>query len=97
MDKINGASRQLGCPSGGDFPEDEDSILNIIIYEDDTKVLFYNVKEKRIFIIKAGKGFWEIGFQEAIREIDIIPQKEPEWKRIQILRLARELGFFGIN
>ncbi|MCR4881341.1 MAG: hypothetical protein K6A44_05250 [bacterium] len=97
MNKTNGFCLQSGCPFGHASKMEEDCVFNIIIYEDDDKVLFYNVPEKRIFIIKSGKGFAEIGFQEAIREIDIIPQREPEWKRVQILKLAKELGFFGIN
>ena len=76
--------------------ENDGCILNLIIYEDENKVLFYNIQEKRIFIIRTKEGLKEIGFQEAIREIDIIPVKKPEWKRLQILKLAKELGFFGL-
>ena len=53
--------------------------------------------EKRIFEIETGKGLRELCFQEAVREIDTIPTEAPEWKRLQILKLAKELGFFGIN
>ena len=55
----------------------------------------YNLAEKKIFKIKQGVGLREIDFKEAIREIDIIPEKEPSWKRLQILKLAKELGIFG--
>ena len=71
-------------------------IFNLIIYEDDYKILFYNFPEKQIFKIERGKGLNEIDFRTAIREIDIIPSKPPEWKKIQILKLAKNLGFFGI-
>ena len=96
MDKICAFCHENVCPYGQTNCEDDGCILNLIIYEDENKVLFYNLSEKRIFIIRAGKGLKEIEFQEAIREIDIIPLKKPEWKRFQILKLAKELGFFGI-
>lgn len=70
-------------------------IFNLIIFEDEKKILFYNFPEKRIFKIEIGKGLKEIEFKEAIREIDIIPQKSPEWKKSQILYIAKELGLFG--
>jgi len=96
MDKICAFCHESVCPYGQNTCEDDGCILNLIIYEDENKVLFYNLSEKRIFIIRTGKGLKEIEFQEAIREIDIIPLKKPEWKRLQILKLAKELGFFGI-
>ena len=74
----------------------KESIFNLIIYEDDYKILFYNHPEKQIFKIEQGKGLNEIDFRTAIREIDIIPTKSPEWKKAQILKLAKDLGFFGI-
>ena len=96
MDKICAFCRENVCPYEHDMLENDRCILNLIIYEDENKVLFYNIQEKRIFIIRAKDGLKEIGFQEAIREIDIIPIKKPEWKRLQILKLAKELGFFGL-
>ena len=89
--------RENGCLFGHEDYENNSCIFNIIIYEDENNVLFYNIPEKRIFKIQTGKGLCEIDFQQAIREIDIIPTKKPEWKRLQILKLAKELGFFGIN
>ena len=74
----------------------EECIFNLIIYEDDCKVLFYNFPEKKIYKIERGKGLHEIDFRTAIREIDIIPTKTPKWKKLQILKLAKDLGFFGI-
>jgi len=74
----------------------KECIFNLIIYEDDYKILFYNFPEKQIFKIETGKGLQEIDFRTAIREIDIIPSKPPEWKKLQILKLAKDLGFFGI-
>ena len=96
MDKLCAYCREECCPFGSNFTNNDECILNLIIYEDEEKVLFYNVSEKRIFKIEQGNGLREIGFQEVIREIDIIPQKEPSWKRVQILRLAKDLGFFGV-
>ena len=96
MDKICAFCRENVCPYEHDMLENDGCILNLIIYEDENKVLFYNLSEKRIFIIRAKDGLKEIDFQEAIREIDIIPVKKPEWKRLQILKLAKELGFFGL-
>ena len=69
----------------------------MIIFENNRKTLFYNLPEKRIFKIEKGDGLKEIDFKTAIREIDTIPEKTPEWKRSKILYLAKELGFFGIN
>ncbi len=97
MDKLCGFCLKSGCPFEQFFYAREACVFNVIIYENDEKVLFYNVHEKRIFEIKAGKGLREICFQEAVREIDTIPTETPEWKRLQILKLAKELGFFGIN
>lgn len=97
MDELCGFCLKLGCPFVQTSHVEEECIFNVIIYEDDEKVLFYNIPEKRIFKIETGKGLREICFQEAIREIDTIPLKKPEWKRLQILKLAKELGFFGIN
>ena len=86
-----------GCPFGLTFHEKNESGFNVIIYEDDVKILFDNMPEKRMFKIQSGKGIVELDFKEIVREIDIIPQKNPKWKRVQILKLAKELGFFGIN
>lgn len=97
MDELCGFCLKLGCSFEQTSHAKEECIFNVIIYEDDEKVLFYNIPEKRIFKIQTRKGLREICFQEAIREIDTIPLKKPEWKRLQILRLAKELGFFGIN
>ncbi len=97
MDESCSYCSETGCPFGHKTYEKDECVFNLIIYEDEFKILFYNLPEKRIFKIQAGKGLEEIGFQEAIREIDTIPTKKPEWKRVQILRLAKELGFFGIN
>ena len=97
MDKICAFCLDEDCPFGRKTKDIDTCVLNVIIYEDESRVLFYNLPEKRIFKIKNGEGFKEIEFQEAIREIDTIPSKEPEWKRVQILKLAGELGFFGIN
>ena len=71
-------------------------IYNIIIHEDESKILLYNLPTKSIYKISNGSGMKEISFPEAIREIDIIPTKGAEWKRFQILNLAKDLGFFGI-
>lgn len=97
MNEEDGFCLHSGCLFEHDLNKSENLIFNIIIYEDDNKVLFYNIPEKRIFIIRSGRGFKEIDFEEAIREIDIIPHMEPQWKRVQILKLAKELGFFGIS
>ena len=97
MDEWCSFCLKSGCPFEQTTYKTQECIFNVIIYEDDEKVLFYNVSEKRIFKIASGKGLREIGFQEMIREIDTIPSKEPQWKRMQILKLAKELGFFGIN
>ena len=97
MNELCSFCLKSGCPFEQTSYSKEECIFNVIIYENDDKVLFYNIPEKRIFIIQKGKGLREISFQEAIREIDTIPTKEPEWKRIQILKLAKELGFLGIN
>ena len=97
MDKFCVNCLETGCPLGLKFSGKEDNVLNLIIYEDDEKILFYNLQEKRIFLITPKDGLREICFQETIRLIDTIPQKEPDWKRVQILNLAKELGFFGIN
>ena len=70
-------------------------VFNIVIYENEEKILMYNIPEKKIFKIKRGEGIKEIDFKEAIRQIDTIPEKEPDWKRLQILNLAKELGIFG--
>lgn len=74
----------------------EGCIFNLTIYESNDKVLFYNIPNKSIYLVK-NQGIMEISFKEAIREIDIIPNKAPQWKRLQILNLAKDLGFFGIN
>ena len=97
MNELCGFCLNSGCLYEQASHEKEKCIFNVIIYEDDEKVLFYNIPEKRIFKIKTGNGLSEINFQEAIREIDIIPSQKPEWKRVQILKLAKELGFFGIS
>lgn len=80
-----------------DFMDDENCILNLVIFENNEKTLFYNLPEKRIFKIQRGKGLSELDFKEAIREIDIIPTKNADWKRAQILKLAKDLGFFGLS
>ena len=85
------------CPLREKLSEVKNCIFNLIIFENENKILFYNLPEKRIFKIENGKGLDEIDFKDAIREIDIIPEKNPEWKRAQILYLARELGLFGLN
>ena len=72
-------------------------VFNLIIHENENRILFYNFPEKRIFKIEMGKGLIEIDFRDAIREIDIIPTKDSSWKRCKILQLAKDLGFFGIN
>lgn len=97
MDEMRAFYLDEGCFLAEKKQKTRQDIFNIIIYEDEQKVLFYNLPEKRIFKIQTGEGFKEIEFQEAIREIDIIPRKKPEWKRLQILKLAKDLGFFGIN
>ena len=97
MDKMCGFCLKSGCPFEQTFYAQGDCVFNLIIYENDEKVLFYNNLGKRIFEIERGKGLREICFQEAVREIDTIPTAAPEWKRLQILKLAKELGFFGIN
>lgn len=97
MDELCSFCLKSGCPFEQTSYNTEECVFNVIIYEDEKKVLFYNIPEKRIFKIEAKKGLKELGFREAIREIDTIPSKEPEWKRVQILKLAKELGFFGIN
>ena len=93
----------LCCNRDGDVCKEQlsqenlkECIFNLIIYEDDYKILFYNFPEKQIFKIEQGQGLMEIDFKTAIREIDIIPNKPPEWKKLQILKLAKDLGFFGI-
>ena len=85
------------CPMKGEFTKKQGCIFNLIIFENENKVLFYNIPEKSIYLIERNKGIREITFKEAIREIDIIPTKKPDWKRFQILSLARDLGFFGIK
>ena len=97
MEKMCAFCRDLCCPFEEKLSDKDDCIFNLIIYEDKEKVLFYNVPEKRIFKIVTGEGLREITFYEAIREIDIIPSKKPDWKRVQILKLASELGFFGVH
>ena len=72
-------------------------IFNLIIFETDEKILFYNIPHKSIYLAKKDKDITEISFKEAIREIDISPTKAPQWKRVQIINLAKDLGFFGIN
>ena len=72
-------------------------IFNLIIFESKEKTLFYNIPNKAIYLKRKNKNTIEISFREAIREIDIIPSKAPQWKRLQILNLAKDLGFFGIN
>ena len=85
------------CHLQDNMDNDEICIFNLIIFENEIKTLFFNMAEKRIFLIEKNKGLREIDFKEAIREIDIIPTQKPEWKRLQILKLAKDLGFFGIN
>ena len=57
-----------------------DCEFNLIIHENEERILFYNFPEKRIFKIQVGKGMQEIDFKDAIREIDIIPTKDSLWK-----------------
>lgn len=97
MDETCNFCLKSGCPFGQNFLEKEECVFNLIIYEDDFKILFFNLPEKRLFKIQTGKGIRELNFKEMIREIDTIPRQKPEWKRVQILKLAKELGFFGIN
>ena len=94
MEKKCAYCAEFACPLDGDR-EVENCIFNLIIYENYQKILFYNLSEKRIFKMAKKEGLKEINFQEAIREIDIIPEKEPNWKRKQILTLAKDLGIFG--
>ena len=97
MEKLCDFCLKSGCLFEQLFYTKEVCVFNVIIYENEQKVIFYNIPEKRIFEIESGKGLREICFQEAVREIDTIPTEAPEWKRLQILKLAKELGFFGIN
>ena len=85
----------FSCPVREDLEDATNCIFNLIIHENKEKILFYNLPEKRIFKIEGNRGLKEISFKEAIREIDIIPTKEPNWKKSQILKLAKDLGIFG--
>ena len=93
MEKISTYCANFDCQN--EEKDDFGCVFNVILYENQEKILMYNLAEKKIFKIKQGVGLREIDFKEAIREIDIIPEKEPSWKRVQILKLARELGIFG--
>lgn len=86
-----------GCLNFKKCENISDCVFNLIIHEDEKRILFYNFPEKRIFKIQKQKGLVELDFRDAIREIDIIPSKNSSWKRCQILQLAKDLGFFGIN
>ena len=95
MEKKCAYCAENDCPLQENDEEAQDCIFNVVLYENDKKVLMYNLPEKRIYKIEKGRGLSEIDFKDAIREIDIIPEKNPSWKRLQILTLAKELGIFG--
>lgn len=97
MEKLCAYCSKENCCSCCKNKDLKGCIFNLIIFESNDKILFYNIPNKSIYLVKNGKGIAEISFREAIREIDIIPSKAPQWKRLQILNLAKDLGFFGIN
>lgn len=85
----------FSCPVRERLDDATNCIFNLIIHESNEKILFYNLPEKRIFKIETNLGLKELSFKEAIREIDIIPTEKPDWKKAQILKLAKDLGIFG--
>ncbi len=96
MERLCADCAEHFCTSKNESENLQGCIYNLIIYEDENKMLLYNLPSKSIYKISKGYGIEEISFPQAIREIDIIPSKAPEWKRFQILNLAKDLGFFGI-
>jgi len=97
MERICMCCPEENCPLDDETKKLNGCIFNLIIFENKDKMLFYNIPNKSIFKVTNDNLVSELTFCEAIREIDIIPTKAPEWKRFQILNLAKDLGFFGIT
>ncbi|MDD3593931.1 MAG: hypothetical protein PHX18_04820 [Candidatus Gastranaerophilales bacterium] len=85
----------LRCEICGAQTCDNTAEENYLIYQTGEKSLFYNFLEKKIYKNSLTNEFKEIDFQTAIREIDTLPDKTSDWKRLQIINIATDLGLLA--
>ena len=65
-----------------------------LIYDTKEKVIY--VYDNKIYIVRNGKEIKQLEFKEFIREIDIIPEQTPAWKRETILKMVKRIGYTNL-
>lgn len=64
------------------------------IYQSDTKVLYFYDHELFKVELKQAK-LYKLSFEEFIREVDICPDENIDWKRKTIIRFAEMVGMIN--